>query len=159
MHTGPSNQYRIKGWVVSGTMLQLIERNAETGYLHVRDEGGRDGWIKGDHVEQGVSVKKRLPLLEQELATSRQQVEEQSAQLAELSERLGNSNESRAQAVTEMTQLQNEIDRLKAEIAAMDETNLMGWFVRGGAVALGGLIVGLIVPHLPKRRRRSDDWF
>lgn len=159
MHTGPSNQYRIKGWVVSGTTLQLLERNNETGYLHVRDENGRDGWIKGDHVEQGLSVKKRLPVVEKELAASRQQVKEQGEQLTELRDSLSSSNDSRAQAVTEMTQLQNEIDRLKAEIANMDETNLMGWFVRGGAVALGGLIVGLIVPHLPKRRRRSDDWF
>ncbi|HEY5717020.1 MAG TPA: TIGR04211 family SH3 domain-containing protein, partial [Motiliproteus sp.] len=113
----------------------------------------------GKQVDEGLSVKKRLPVLERELSTSRQQIAEQGELLAELKADLASSNESRAQAVTATAQLQNEIDRLKAEIAGMDETNLMGWFVRGGAVALAGLIIGLIVPHLPKRRRRSDDWF
>jgi len=159
MHTGPSNQYRIRGWVSSGTTLQLLDRNADTGYFHVRDEEGRDGWVNGKQVDEGLSVKKKLPALEKALAASREQVEQQGAQLGELQSDLASSNENRAQAVTETAQLQNEIDRLKAEIAGMDETNLMGWFIRGGAVALGGLIIGLIVPHLPKKRRRSEDWF
>ena len=159
MHTGPSNQYRIKANVPSGTMLDVLDRDNGTGYIKVRLGGGSEGWIDGKYIEKGQSLSQRLPVLEKALARSRQLTEEQSESLSALETDLKHSNDKQAGSITEIAQLQNEVERLQLEIDAMDETNLMGWFIRGGAVALGGLIIGLIIPHLPKKRRRNNDWF
>ncbi len=170
MHRGPSNQYKIKARVAAGSPLKLIARNKETGYVHVRTDRGVDGWIDGRYLKEGLSVKMRLPEAEKELKESRDTQATQAEQLASVSDELlkvkrqrtaelSRINESRAKTTAQVAQLENEIVRLQAEIDGMDEQNLMGWFLRGGAVALGGIIIGLIIPNLPKRRRRTDDWF
>jgi len=55
--------------------------------------------------------------------------------------------------------LQNEIGTLQSQISNMDQSNLMRWLTYGGLVAFGGVILGLILPYLPRRRKRRDDWF
>ena len=40
----------------------------------------------------------------------------------------------------------------------MDESNVMRWFTYGGLVAIGGVFLGLLVPYLPKKKKRRDEW-
>lgn len=159
MHRGPSNQYRIKANVPSGTMLDVLEQNKATGYSRVRLVSGTEGWVQSKYIDNGDSITVRLPAMEKALARSSQIIEEQKETISALETDLNSSNEKQARSTADTAQLQNEVDRLQRELEAMDETNLMGWFLRGGALALGGILIGLIVPHLPKRRRRKDDWF
>lgn len=159
MHSGPSNQYRIISNVPSGTMLDVLAKDGSTGYTKVRLEKGTEGWVQSKYIDKGLSSGSRLPELEKALARSRQLTDEQSEALAGLESDLAKANNQQAQYTAEVSQLQNEVERLKLEIGAMDETLLMSWFLRGGALLLGGLFIGLIVPHLPKRRQRNNDWF
>ncbi|MEH6822573.1 MAG: TIGR04211 family SH3 domain-containing protein [Motiliproteus sp.] len=159
MHSGPSNKYRIISNLPSGTMLDVLTRDKSAGYVKVRLAKGTEGWVQGKYVDKGQSLAVRLPELEKALARSRQLTDEQGEALAGLESDLVNANNQQTQYTAEVSQLQNEVGRLKQEIGAMDETHLMGWFLRGGALVLGGLLIGLIVPHLPKRRQRNNDWF
>ncbi|MGL5288930.1 MAG: TIGR04211 family SH3 domain-containing protein, partial [Aeromonas sp.] len=34
----------------------------------------------------------------------------------------------------------------------------MDWFIRGGAMVGGGLLLGFLLPMLPRRRSRGDRW-
>lgn len=159
MHTGPSNQYRIRSNIPSGTMLTVLAHDKATGYSRIRLENGTDGWVKTKHIDKGRSLAQRLPEVESLLAKSQEVVKEQADTLQALNGDLEGANDRQAQFTAETAQLQNEVERLKLKIDGMDETNLMGWFLRGGALALGGVLVGLILPLLPKRRRRNNDWF
>lgn len=159
MHSGPSNQYRIISNLPSGTMLDVLARDGGTGYVKVRLGKGTEGWVQAKYVDKGPSLALRLPELENALAASRKLVSEQTEALAALESDLAKANNQQAQYTADVSRLQNEVERLNLEIGAMDETHLMGWFLRGGALLLGGLIIGLIVPHLPKRRQRNNDWF
>lgn len=159
MHTGPSNQYRIKSNVPSGTMLNLLEQNKDSGYSRVRLASGSEGWIQSKLLDKGQSLVLRLPDIEKQLVISRQTTSEQSEALIGLEQDLQKSSDHQAKLTTQAARLQNEVQRLKLEIDSMDETNMMGWFLRGGALALGGVLIGLILTLLPKRRRRNNDWF
>ncbi|MEH6649797.1 MAG: TIGR04211 family SH3 domain-containing protein [Motiliproteus sp.] len=159
LHTGPSNQYRIRSNVPSGTMLTVLEHDKATGYSRVRLTNGTDGWVQTKYIDKGRSLAQRLPEVESLLVKSREVVKEQADALNLLEGDLAGANDRQAQFTAETAQLQNEVGRLKLKIDGMDETNLMGWFLRGGALALGGVLVGLILPLLPKRRRRNNDWF
>ncbi|WP_207061117.1 TIGR04211 family SH3 domain-containing protein [Motiliproteus sp. SC1-56] len=159
MHTGPSNQYRIKARISSGTALQVLNRNNSTDYVQVRTDNGTEGWIEGRFVSEGPSIKNRLPRLESQLAQSREKVTEQAQALEQLQAQLEESTAASAESVAEVAQLENEVARLQLEIDRMDERNLMGWLIRGGGIALAGVVLGLIIPNLPKRRRRTDEWF
>ncbi|MCW9052969.1 MAG: TIGR04211 family SH3 domain-containing protein [Motiliproteus sp.] len=170
MHRGPSNQFKIKSRPSAGTPVTLLARNSDTGYVQVRTNSGTVGWIEGRYLKKGSSIKQRLPDAERALKQSQDKQSEQAVLIKKLtselasvkqksSTELAQINESRAKTTAQVAQLENEIVRLQTEIDGMDETNLMGWFLRGGALAIVGIIIGLIIPNLPKRRRRNDDWF
>jgi SH3 domain protein len=140
-------------------MVDVLERDATTGYTKVRLPAGTEGWVQGKYVEKGESIALRFSKLERDLKASRQLNSEQGEALSGLEADLQRANDLQAQGTANVAQLENEVERLKGQISMMDEKNMMGWMLRGGALALGGVILGLLLPHLPKRRRRNNDWF
>ena len=156
MNSGPSNQYRISGRVASGEAVQIL--NSSGNYIQIKTENGRTGWVPKQFVASGPSDLIRMPLLEKELAASKQQLEQQAQKIETLENsnevRLNESEKSRAQVV----ELQQEISELKAKINNMDQSNLIRWLTHGGLVALGGVLIGLLVPYLPRRRKTRNDW-
>ncbi|MEH6627692.1 MAG: TIGR04211 family SH3 domain-containing protein [Motiliproteus sp.] len=170
IHRGPSNQFKIKARLNAGTPVTLLARDKATGYVQVRTDKGTTGWMEKRYLKAGVSIAERLPAAEASLKSSQQKQVEQATQIKNISAELNRVkkksstemskiNETRAKTTAQVAQLENEIVRMQAEIDGMDDTNMMGWFLRGGALAIVGVIIGLIIPNLPKRRRRNDDWF
>jgi SH3 domain protein len=159
VHTGPSNQYRISGQISSGNMVTVLQHNKAAKYTHIGYGDNKKGWVETKFIESGESLKARLPVLERDLSDSLTLVQEQAAEVSELKVEVEEVDQSRTQAASEVSQLKNRIDSLQAEIDGMDESNMMGWFLRGAAVAFAGLVIGLIIPKLPKRRSRNDEWF
>ena len=51
-----------------------------------------------------------------------------------------------------------DLDSAQARVDALGNSAYRQWFVTGGGVALGGLVLGLILPSLYRRRRRSSSW-
>lgn len=56
-------------------------------------------------------------------------------------------------------QSRRQVRALQARLETQEEDLLMRYFMYGGGVAGAGLLVGLIVPHLPRRRKKRDRWF
>lgn len=157
MNSGPSNQYRINGRVNSGEAIETLDRRND--YVQIRTEGGRVGWVPANFVAEGASDLIRMPELESELKESKQRITVQQQRIDVLEQaaqsRADESKESKARVI----ELEQEISSLKAQISNMDQSNLMRWLTHGGLVALGGVILGLLVPYLPKRRKPRNDWF
>jgi SH3 domain protein len=53
--------------------------------------------------------------------------------------------------------LSKRLSAVTSENETLKNTGLMRWFMAGGGVLLIGLILGLLMPHLVRRRR--DNWF
>lgn len=53
--------------------------------------------------------------------------------------------------------LSRQLAAVSSENETLKDTGLIRWFMAGGAVLLVGLILGLMMPHLLRRRR--DNWF
>jgi SH3 domain protein len=157
MNSGPSNQYRINGRVTSGEPVEILDRRDE--YVQIKTEGGRVGWVPAPFVDEGVSNLSRMPELEAALSASRQQVEAQKQEIRVLKSSANSRLQESQQNQARVAQLEQEIATLKTEIANMDQSNLMRWLTHGGLVALGGVLIGLLVPYLPRRRKPRNDWF
>lgn len=157
-HGGPGNQYKITGRIRSGTPVTVLRRNNETKYVQIRTPSGKTGWIGADKVSSGTSMSARFPALEQQLADSEQQVITQAEEISSLQQQSGSLGEENNRNAMKIAQLEEQIVALNRTINSMDESNLMRWFTYGGLVAFGGLILGLIIPFLPKRRKRRDTW-
>jgi SH3 domain protein len=61
-------------------------------------------------------------------------------------------NESLKQHVTETEQ---RLDRLSMENTELQSENRQQWFVAGAGVLFGGILIGLVAPHLKRKRRSS----
>ncbi|MBY4677877.1 TIGR04211 family SH3 domain-containing protein [Marinobacterium arenosum] len=158
MHGGPSNKYRITGRTSSGDTIEILKRDPSTKYVQIRTSTGREGWVDGKYVETGKSIAARLPILEQQLETSRKENEDQRAKYETLHEQYNALQSERNGVQAQIDDLNNTIRRLQLELDTKDESNLLRWFTHGGLVALGGVILGLILPMFARRKKRRDEW-
>lgn len=170
MHSGPNNTFRIIGSVDAGSKIQLVQSNSETGYSEVVDERGRKGWVQTKFITRQESMAIRLPRLEKELkdvkaqlANARQSADTEKAGLVD-------SLENRNQQISELemkygeiseqlTAVQTENRQLRAKLDTQKDDLLLKYFMYGGGVAGGGLLFGLILPHLiPRRKKSPSGW-
>ncbi len=166
MHSGPSNQYRILGSIDAGEKVKLIEVNKESGYSHIADERGRTGWVESRFITREVSNTLRLPALEKELeevkkllANARQNADSEKAGLAESLElrnqQIADLERNYADISKQLTDSQSEIRELRAKLDTQKEDLLLKYFTYGGGVAGIGLLLGLVLPHIIPRRKRT----
>ena len=68
MRSGESNQHKILRMLSSGTQLELIQTNSDSGYSQVRLKNGSQGWVITRYLEQQRSARERLAANEKQLA-------------------------------------------------------------------------------------------
>ena len=100
----------------------------------------------------------RFPGLQEQLEKSNAQVDKQAEEITELKTQSLSFQQENKGYTKKLNTLEEEIVSLNRSISGMDESNLMRWFTYGGMVAFGGLILGLLIPLFPKRRKRRDTW-
>jgi SH3 domain protein len=65
--------------------------------------------------------------------------------------------EEKSNLIEQVTQLQKKNNELSNKLETFDEDLQMQWFIRGGIIAGVGLLLGLLLPFMPRRKKRSGD--
>lgn len=169
IHNGPGTQYRILGSVKAGEPLEVKAVNGEAGFTQVVDGRGREGWIKSSELQSQISLREQLPQVEKErdelkarlqnlngdnekrFAEKDGQIAAQSKEIAALKAQLVSQGE-------EMNNLKEQNDALTQSYDNQEHDMQMDWFIRGGAMVGAGILLGILLPMLPRRRSRSDRW-
>ncbi|AXY42061.1 TIGR04211 family SH3 domain-containing protein [Halomonas sp. JS92-SW72] len=168
VRSGPTDGYRIIGTLTAGEPVTQLETSGN--YTRVQNADGNSVWILTSELQETPSAQVRVPALEQQVAelsaeldgineewesrtaNQREALETREARIADL--------EARNEALdAETEQSRQTIRQLQARLDTQEEDLLMRYFMYGGGVAGAGLLVGLIVPHLPRRKRKRDRWF
>jgi len=68
--------------------------------------------------------------------------------------RISNERNELRKQVAELTRSNEELKQEKREL---ENRSAQRWFMIGGGVVVGGILIGLILPHL-RIRRRKDSW-
>lgn len=157
MHTGPSYEYRISGRVRSGEAVEVLETSGD--YTKIRLESEREGWVPSRYVAEGRSALEQLPVLQQTLTQREAQVKQQADEIQILRARVTTLESENGDFTEQIVKRDTQIRDLQFELQNMDQSNLMRWLTHGGLIALAGVIIGLIIPNLPKRRKPRDEWF
>ncbi|MCH4565225.1 MULTISPECIES: TIGR04211 family SH3 domain-containing protein [Halomonas] len=168
VRSGPTDGYRIIGTLTAGEPVTVLETSGD--YTRVRNSDDNTVWVLSSELQEVPSAQVRLPELETRVAELTDELDgingEWENRVASMTEALAASEqridelESRNRELdAEAEQSRSTIRRLQARLDTQEEDLLLRYFMYGGGVAGGGLLVGLIVPHLPRRRKKRDRWF
>lgn len=186
LRTGESTRNSIIRMLTSGTSVELLETNPDSGYSRVRTRDNTEGWVLTRFLMSEPSARQQLASvrvqaatlredharLETELAAVRSENESLRGQLSEMEERYRQAsrelseiraaasdvlavNENNRVLSQQITDVQQELDAVRADSAALRRDNTRRWFMTGAGVAFGGLLLGLLIPRLRGRRRSS----
>lgn len=168
VRSGPTDEYRIVGTVDSGDKVTLLATDGD--YSRIRSQGGDTVWIKSTDLQEQESVTEQVPALkaranelQSRLSSINETWEKKVAGSTELlnarQQRIADLEQHTADLNQQLTQAQSQSRTYKARLDSEKDDLLMRYFVYGGSVAGAGLLLGLLVPHFPRRRKKRDRWF
>ncbi|WP_386078803.1 TIGR04211 family SH3 domain-containing protein [Vreelandella sp. F11] len=168
VRSGPTDGYRIIGTLNAGEQVEVLETSGD--YTRVRNNDGNAVWVLSSELQQTPSAVEQLPALEaqvEELTAELEGIndtwEQRTSSMTETLEvrerRIAELEASNQELDAQAEQSRRQVRALQARLETQEEDLLMRYFMYGGGVAGAGLLVGLIVPHLPRRRKKRDRWF
>ncbi len=101
MRTGQSTGHAIVRMLSSGSKVEVLERNKETGYTHVRTSGGAEGWVLSRYLMQKPAARSRLVAAEKKLAKLAKENRNLNARLRDLDKEKGALDKGHALLLTE----------------------------------------------------------
>jgi SH3 domain protein len=107
LRTGPSTSNSIQLMVSSGTQLEVLERDAETGYSRVVTPGGTEGWVLTRYLMSERSAREQLETLSSQLTNANSRGTSMSSQLTGIKAQYDTANKR--------------IDTLEREKAAVEK--------------------------------------
>jgi len=185
LRSGPSTSNAIELMLSSGTELEILERDAETGYSRVRTGGGTEGWVLTRYLmnepaarqqlarltsqltneaSRGTSLNAQLGAIRSEYDTATQRIETLEREKGDLEEELAEIKRTAANVLTINNQNKQLREQLAAEeirVATLEQENreltsqTTRYWFMSGALVL---VVGMVLGlWLPRIRwqRRS----
>jgi SH3 domain protein len=159
LRTGPSTANQIVRMLGSGTQLEALEQDADSGYTRVRTLGGTEGWVLSRYLMAEPAARDQLADMRQRLENIRNQSGDLGAQLDDLT-RAKQEAEGRIRTLeAENRQLEaelSEIRRTAANVLAIDaENNALREQLSTAEVQ----IAALQQENGELASRRNRDWF
>ena len=169
MHSGPSLEYRIIGNLTVGSEVNALEYNEETKFMQVRTKEGKLGWVKLSDLQRQPPANVVLPKIQKELAAAKETLKNANSSndqtLSAKDQEISEKDEQIIQLELEKKTLEESVARLEAlnvEFDILEETKesrmMMKWLMYGGSILFFGIIFGLILPFLPRRKKRNSGW-
>lgn len=169
LHSGPSLDYRIIGTLNAGEQVNALKYDDKTKFIQVESSAGKTGWMKVAQIQETLPAKQLLPELQKQLQEAQQKLktidDENVASLSEKEQLFEQQIILVDNLKQEKSLLQQEILDLKArnlELDLLQETKesriQMEWLLNGGGVLFLGLVIGFLIPFLPRRKKRTNNW-
>jgi len=169
VRSGPGNDYRLIGTLNAGEEVALLQSNDSSNYGQIRDSQGRTTWIPLAQLSQQPSLRTRVPqLVEQVKVLTAKLANIDSSwnnRTADMQKKVAGSDDAINSLKEENQQLKNQlvvakkkVDAANVQLDDKQRTIIMQWFMYGGGVLGVGLLLGLLLPHMLPRRKKSDRW-
>ena len=182
LRSGPGTKFAIRRMLKSGAPLQLVEEN-EAGYSKVTTADGIDGWVLSRFLLDEPVARDRLAENEALLQNMQQEnalMQEQFSAVQQLQTDLSQAMDEKRVFQAELEQVKGvaadtmvinaENDKLKRDLeesrakaqALIEESGRLSkeadqtWFLTGAGVIIMGMLIGLAIPKIRWKQRRSS---
>jgi len=159
LRTGPSTANQIIRMLESGTQLEMLEQDPESGYTRVRTLGGTEGWVISRYLMTEPAARDQLAAMRQRLETIRNQSGDLGAQLDDLTR-------AKQEAEARIRTLEAENKQLEAELAEIRRTasNVLAINAENNALREQLSTAEVQIAALQQENgelasRRNRDWF
>ncbi|WP_410176153.1 TIGR04211 family SH3 domain-containing protein [Shewanella cyperi] len=158
LHNGPGTQYRILGSIEAGQPVQFLGETQDD-YSKVIDHKGREGWVANDMLSNEPSLRERMPQLETELASVKEQLANLEANQSDAGSRIENLQTQLKQAEDALAKANQERDSAMAKVNDVQDNARYRMWQEGGLIAAIGALIGIILVYLPRpQRRKKNRW-
>ena len=126
LRTGPSTSNAIELMVTSGTRLEILEQDPETGYSRVRTGGGTEGWVLTRYLMDEPSAREQLEALTSQLTNATSEGASMTSQLNAIRGEYDTATSRIRQLEQDNARLQANIDDISQKAAntlAIDRQN------------------------------------
>ncbi|MBT8080108.1 MAG: TIGR04211 family SH3 domain-containing protein [Gammaproteobacteria bacterium] len=126
LRTGPSTTNEIRLMLGSGTELEVLERDSQSGYSRVRTTAGTEGWVLTRYLMGEPAAREQLELLTSQLTDATAQGSSLGGQLSAIRDEYDSATQRIAQLEREKEAIEGElaeIRRTAADVLAIDEQN------------------------------------
>lgn len=158
MHAGAGKRFRILGSVNAGTAVEKLEQDSESGFVKIKDDKGRIGWIEDGNFTTESSVKVQLVEMQTQVEQLKQELAENQSVRDQAVMELQSSQQASDDFSKTVAKLEEEKLALQAKIDKLEGDTNQKTLMYGAGILFGGLVFGLILPSMMPRRRRRDNW-
>ncbi|QCZ94646.1 TIGR04211 family SH3 domain-containing protein [Salinimonas iocasae] len=159
MHSGAGRNYRILGSVEAGTPITILENNRDAEFMKIKEHTeGRTGWVESRYVTDEMSRAEQLPIISGRLADSQASLQGLQSENGRLKQQLSSARRELNELKTQTDSQAREIKQLSSTLENQEKDEMVKWFTRGGMVAGAGVLLGVILTFLPKKRGRNSEW-
>lgn len=126
LRSGPSTSNAIQMMLDSGTRLEVLERDAETGYARVTTQGGTEGWVLTRYLMNEASAREQLLALTSQLTSSKTRGTSLDSQLGAIKGEYDSANRQISTLEREKAAVEKElaeIRRTAANVLAISDQN------------------------------------
>jgi SH3 domain protein len=126
LRSGPSTNNQILLMVDSGTELEVLARDSESGYTQVRSQGGTEGWVLTRYLMNERSAREQLQALTSQLTNATSRGSSLDSQLQAIRGEYDTANSRIETLEREKSEVEQELAELKrtaANVLAINEQN------------------------------------
>ena len=126
LRSGPSTSNAIQLMVSSGTPLEVLERDAESGYTRVRTQGGTEGWVLSRYLMNEASAREQLETLTGQLTNANSRGSSLDEQLRAIRAEHDAANRRIQELERDKASVENELAEIKrtaADVLSINEQN------------------------------------
>ena len=159
MRTGKGTQFRILRMLPSGTGVEILEVDSESGYTRVRAPGGVEGWVLSRLLMKGRAARDRLADAEKKLARLELENRKLNTSFGDLSKEKGSTDKALGELTKENRKLSQELEEIRRTASSSLAIDAENKDLKSRIVAYERQAQSLQQENEGLKDRTARDWF